>query len=606
MSRFSISRPSDFRRLRSRVAVALCLALAGCGGGDSPSSPHQPDEPDPPIPSAITLSAQSLDFASLGETVTIVATVSDQYGAPLTTVPVTWSSSDPQVSTVSSGGVVTAVANGSATITISAGSVSRTIPVLVQQVVVTVRFAEAVLTVRTGDEPLALEAIGEDANGYRADPGTLEWVSSGPDIFTVDALGVVTAVSPGWAIVLASGQAVGGSTIIHVVAPGFPGHPQDMRALHLGGNWLGNQLHSGIPHEDYVQFIESLDVNWIGVSVALHYGESTDPVVRRVYDGNVIRTFTDDVLRTIIRECVSRGIDVYVTLAFEVEPEPGSKQPERWMLGLPWLDGGFTAEEWPWLPGHPDHAIFVSQFWDSYTAQAVHFATIAEEEGASLFSLGTETDHLFRTRTEGQWVTEFGDEIRHMVAEVREVFSGSVTYDQLVWTLLEPEVYGTFHQFLWADGGFDVIGLSAWFPLVEEVPTSVLTVEELQGAWEPLFNDVLLPLRDANPGRPIMFTEFGFVDDIRAPTDPSIDTYEEKLFLDLNGNGLDDGQEVQANIIEAFYRTNQIYPVVQGAFWWDHAMDSDADVQGLAHLLSHTVRGKLAEAVLRLAYRGPG
>ena len=100
-----------------------------------------------------------------------------------------------------------------------------------------------------------------------------------------------------------------------------------------------------------------------------------------------------------------------------------------------------------------------------------------------------------------------------MVAEVREVFSGSVTYDQLVWTLLEPEVYGTFHQFLWADGGFDVIGLSAWFPLVEEVPTSVLTVEELQGAWEPLFNDVLLPLRDANPDRPIMFTEFGFVDD---------------------------------------------------------------------------------------------
>ena len=134
-----------------------------------------------------------------------------------------------------------------------------------------------------------------------------------------------------------------------------------MRALHLGGNWLGNQLHSGIPHEDYVKFIESLDVNWIGISVALHYGESTDPVVRRVYDGNLIRTFTDEVLRTIIRECVSRGIDVYVTLAFEVEPEAGSKQPERWMLGLPWLDGGFTAEE----------------------------------EGASLFSLGTETDHLF-------------------------------------------------------------------------------------------------------------------------------------------------------------------------------------------------------------------
>lgn len=603
MDRTLVNLLSVFRRTRSTVAVALCLALSCCGGGDSPSTPQLPD---PPIPAAITLSDSNLDFASLGETVTVTATVIDQYGATMTTVAVTWSSSDAQVSTVSSDGVVTAVGNGSATVTVAAGSVSRTVQVLVQQVVVTVHFAEPVVTVSTGSGPLALEAIGEDANGYRAPLGLLNWVSSDPDIFTVDALGAVTAVSPGWAIVLASGETAAGSTIIHIVTPGFPGLAQDMRALHLGGNWLGNQLHSGVPHEDYIQFVESLNVNWVGISVALHYGESTDPDVRRVYDGEVIQTFTDEVLRRIIHEFVSREINVYVTLAFEVEPEPGSKQPERWMLGLPWLDGGFQAEEWPWLPGHPDHANFVSQFWSSYTDQAVHFARIAEEEGASLFSLGTETDFLFRTRTEGQWVNEFGDEIRNMVAEVRKVFSGSVTYDQLVWALLEPDNFGTSPHMLWEDGGFDVIGLSAWFLLVEELPASIMTVEELQEAWEPFFTDLLLPLQQANPGRPIMFTEVGFVDDIRAPADPSIDTYHEKLFLDLNGNDLDDGQEVQANIIEAFYRTRETYPVVQGTFWWDHAMDSDGDVEGLAHLLSHTVRGKLAEDVLRLAYRGSG
>jgi hypothetical protein len=603
MSKTLVIRQAAFRRARLTAAVALCFTLPFCKGSDSPSTPQQPD---PPIPAAITLSASSLDFASLGETVTVMATVSDQYGATMGTVAVTWSSSDAEVSTVSSGGVVTSVGNGSATITVSAGSVSRTVQVSVQQVVVTLRFAEPVVTVSTGSGPLALEAIGEDANGYRAPLGIVDWVSSDPAIFTVDAAGAATAVFPGWAIALATGETASGSTIIHIVAPGFPGPPRDMRALHLGGNWLGNQLRSGVPHEDYVQFVESLDVNWVGISVALHYGESTDPVVRRVYDGNVTRTFTDEVLRTIIREFVSRGIDVYVTLAFEVEPEPGSKKPERWMLGLPWLDGGFQAAEWPWLPGHPDHANFVAQFWSSYTDQAVHFGRIAEEEGASLFSLGTETDHLFRTRTEGQWVTEFGDEIRNMVAEVRKVFSGSVTYDQLVWVLLEPDLYGNAHSFLWEDGGFDVIGLSAWFPLVEEFPASIMTVGDLQGAWEPMFTDLLEPLQQANPGRPIMFTEFGFVDDIRAPADPSIDTYEEKLFLDLNGNGLDDGQEVQANIIEAFYRTLDTHPVVQGTFWWDHAMDSDADVEGLAHLLSHTFRGKLAENVIGLAYRGSG
>ena len=47
------------------------------GGGDSPSTPPLPD---PPIPAAITLSDSNLDFASLGETVTVTATVIDQYG----------------------------------------------------------------------------------------------------------------------------------------------------------------------------------------------------------------------------------------------------------------------------------------------------------------------------------------------------------------------------------------------------------------------------------------------------------------------------------------------------------------------------------------------
>ncbi|MFH1764734.1 MAG: hypothetical protein ABIF09_11125, partial [Gemmatimonadota bacterium] len=601
MSRTIGSLPSVTRVAQWGVVAGLLLVPPGCGGTDSPSTPQ---DPDPPVPAAITLSASSLEFASLGETVSVSATVTDQYGAPMATPTVAWSSSDSQVASVSSVGVVEAAANGFATVTASAGTVSAAVGVTVQQVVVSIRPLDPVVTVSMADGSLALEVIAEDANGYPAPLGSINWTSSHPGTVTIDASGYVTGLSPGWAIVLAAVPSASCNTIIHVVSPGFPAPSQAMRALHLGGNWLGNQLHSGVPHEEYLEFVESLDVNWVGISVALHHGESTDPTVFRVYDGDVIRTFTDEVLRAVIREFVSRGIEVYVTLAFETEPESGSGIPERWMLGLPWSPDGFGAEEWPWRPGHLDHANFVAQFWSSYTDQAVHFARIAEEEGASLFSLGTETDHLFRTRIEGQWVTEFGDEIRTMVTEVRKVFTGLVTYDQLVWVLLEPDVYGATHPLLWEDGGFDVIGLSAWFELVEDLPGSIMSVAELQEAWEPVFTGLLQPLQQANPGRPILFTEFGFVDDIRAPADPSIDTYAAKVFLDLNDNGLDDGQEVQANIIEAFYRTLHTYPVVQGTFWWDHAMDSDADVEALAHLLSHNFRGKLAEDVVRLAYRG--
>lgn len=602
MSRSLVHLRSVFRRTPSVAAVALCLAVPSCEGG----SPFDPDEPDPPRPAAIVLSAVSLEFSSLGDTESVTATVSDQYGAVMVGAAVAWSSSDDQVASATQDGLVGAVGNGSATVTASSGSISATVQVSVQQVVTAIGFESRVLTVTTASGPAPLEPFGEDANGFRAPLGTLDWRSSASGTAAVDGTGSVTGVAPGWAQVLATGATASGSAIVHVISPGFPESPPNVRALHLGGNWLGNQVHAGVPHEDYDRFIESLDVNWVGVSVALHYGEATDPTVRRVYDGQFILTFTDEVLRTIIREFRSRGIDVYVTLAFETEEDLEAKVPSRWMLGLPWLDLGFQAEEWPWLPGHPNHENFVAEFWSSYTAQAVHFARIAEEEGAALFSLGTETDHLFRTRTEGQYVSEFRDEIRNMVSEVRSVFSGSVTYDQLVWFLQDSQNYGFAAHSLWEDGGFDAIGLSAWYRLVEDVPTSVMSVEDLQEAWELAFTDLLVPLQQANPGRPIFFTEFGFVDDIRAPADAIIDTYAEKVFLDLNDNGLDDGQEAQANIIEAFYRTLGTYPVVEGTFWWDHAMDSDADVKALSHLQSQITRGKLAESVLRLAYGGGG
>ena len=56
----------------------------------------------------------------------------------------------------------------------------------------------------------------------------------------------------------------------------------------------------------------------------------------------------------------------------------------------------------------------------TYTAQAVHFARIAQEEGVRLYSLGTEVDRLFRTRKVGrQWTTDFRQELLTMVAGVR-------------------------------------------------------------------------------------------------------------------------------------------------------------------------------------------
>ncbi|MDE0476290.1 MAG: hypothetical protein OXI50_17195, partial [Gammaproteobacteria bacterium] len=67
---------------------------------------------DPPVPATVTISPASAAFRSIGDSVRMIATVSDQNGQEMTNVAVAWNSSDTSVATVTEG-LVTAVGNGS-------------------------------------------------------------------------------------------------------------------------------------------------------------------------------------------------------------------------------------------------------------------------------------------------------------------------------------------------------------------------------------------------------------------------------------------------------------------------------------------------------------
>ena len=86
---------------------------------------------EPSRPVAVTVTPSSATLSSLGETATFRAQITDQNGVSFPGV-VTWSSSDPDVFSVSSG-VVTAVANGSGPLTASYENLSGTASVMVQQ-----------------------------------------------------------------------------------------------------------------------------------------------------------------------------------------------------------------------------------------------------------------------------------------------------------------------------------------------------------------------------------------------------------------------------------------------------------------------------------------
>ena len=329
-------------------------------------------------------------------------------------------------------------------------------------------------------------------------------------------------------------------------------------------------------------------------------------------------TFSDTALRQLIREFRAHDFEVYLTLAFESHEAYASSRPaQRWQLGDPGhpetgvppddpiYAPRIVPEDWPWRPSHPDHRRFVQEFWETYTEQAVHFAKIAQQEGVRMYSLGTETDRLFRTRSaDYYWINDFSPELRTMVDSVRAEYYGALTYD-MHYSAIADDWFESGSQHLWDDLDLDIVGISAWFNLAETPPSMVMSVDRLRQEYERIFQDHLVSLAADNPGRPIMFTEYGAIDTVEGPAEPSgFPETAEFVFSDQNGNGVDDGRETQANIFRALFETMDRYPdVVHGTFFWDNWIASNEDWE--RHWTAernYDIRDKPAGEVVRAQY----
>ena len=112
------------RRLRWRWGLLLLsLGIAGCDliTGSAPEA------------STVVISPSGITFDAIGATATLSAEVRDQNDQILENEEVTWSSSDPNVATISPAGLVTAVRNGTAAITAAAGAASGSVNLSVTQ-----------------------------------------------------------------------------------------------------------------------------------------------------------------------------------------------------------------------------------------------------------------------------------------------------------------------------------------------------------------------------------------------------------------------------------------------------------------------------------------
>jgi hypothetical protein len=201
------------------------------------------------------------------------------------------------------------------------------------------------------------------------------------------------------------------------------------------------------------------------------------------------------------------------------------------------------------------------RWFAAYRRMILHYATLAAEERADLFVVGTEL-----AGTSGQAGTW-----RELVAEVRQRFPGPVTY---------AANFDEVMSVTWWDA-LDMVGVDAYWPLSDR-PTD--DPGALRRAWRPIVDAV--GALAARVQRPVLLTEAGYASQRGTVTAP----------WDWELSRVPDDAE-QAAAYEALFSAWSERPWFQGVvLWmWDDLPGRSPDDQRL----DYTPHNKPAEAVLR-------
>ena len=169
-----------------------------------------------PVSAVIVSPSQVTIFAR--QTVQLSALVTDDRGQVLTGKSVAFTSNDPQIATVSASGLVTGVAQGVATIVAtSEGATGSATVTIAPDPVAAVDVTPSSWSLIVG-QTFQLAATPKSATGQPLTGRTVTWSSGSPALASVSSTGVVTAHSPGNAVIIASVEGKQGSATIQVRA----------------------------------------------------------------------------------------------------------------------------------------------------------------------------------------------------------------------------------------------------------------------------------------------------------------------------------------------------------------------------------------------------
>lgn len=197
---------SSLRSLASAARLGVVVTLLACGDGAGPNPP-----PNPVASISVTPITDTLILAL---SVQLSAVVRDSSGTPLGGYAVTWSTSDPNVATVSATGLVASVGLGVTTITATtAGKAGSAVLTVAPLIAITPRRP----SMFAGDT-VHLTAAVTDASGTPVAAGALDWMSEAPTVATVSPDGIAQGSASGLVTISASAGAGRGEVVIAVLS----------------------------------------------------------------------------------------------------------------------------------------------------------------------------------------------------------------------------------------------------------------------------------------------------------------------------------------------------------------------------------------------------
>ena len=220
-----------------------------------------------------------------------------------------------------------------------------------------------------------------------------------------------------------------------------------------------------------------------------------------------------------------------------------------------------------------DIAMRSEEDWGSwfrlYTEFIVHYAELAEASGIDMVSVGTELAGTIHR--EEEW--------REVIAAVRQVYSGDLTYSAN-WNRSYLEVG------FW--DALDYIGVSVYFPLNLESAGESDTSAPLRGAWKQ--HRYQLAALAQRVGKSLIFTEAGYRSESGSVAEP----WEWR-------NGGDVDLEIQAAAYDALLATFWPEPWFAGVFFWKWGPHRDGGPEDEGY----TPRNKPAAAIMTRWFQQP-